>query len=111
MLEAIWKEILGRDVIGIHRNFFDMGGDSLMLARIQLLLKHRCNLTISLVTLFRYPTIHLLSQFISEQHQDHHGNSESPKAAVSDLISDSYHRGSLRRNLLKSRRNQETLMS
>ena len=29
MLVAIWAEVLGRDAVGIHDNFFDIGGDSI----------------------------------------------------------------------------------
>ena len=30
MLSRVWQEILGLDKVGIHDNFFDLGGDSII---------------------------------------------------------------------------------
>jgi amino acid adenylation domain-containing protein/non-ribosomal peptide synthase protein (TIGR01720 family)/FkbM family methyltransferase len=58
---AIWREVLDIDRFGIHDNFFDLGGHSLKLARVHELLRSRIGLQLSIVDLFRYPTIHALA--------------------------------------------------
>ncbi|MEK8146054.1 phosphopantetheine-binding protein [Streptomyces sp. M10(2022)] len=34
-MAAIWTDVLGIDHIGIHDNFFDLGGHSLLLAEVR----------------------------------------------------------------------------
>ncbi len=43
--------------VGIEQNFFDLGGHSLLLARVHGLLRERLKLDISMVELFCYPTV------------------------------------------------------
>jgi amino acid adenylation domain-containing protein len=68
-IAAIWQEFLGLDKIGIHDNFFDLGGHSLLLtqvhSRLAELYGNRKEITI--VDLFRYPTLHSLSKYIGEE--------------------------------------------
>lgn len=53
----IWREILRVAKIGIHDNFFDLGGHSLLLVRVHARLQKQFHLSIPLVKLFEYPTI------------------------------------------------------
>lgn len=64
-ISDIWKEILGIDQISINDNFFDLGGHSLNVIQVQSIIKERYNKEISIVDLFKYPTIKLFSDFIS----------------------------------------------
>lgn len=62
---SVWQKILGLQRISIHDNFFDLGGHSLALTRVHQYLRGQ-NLThISLVDLFRYPTVSALATYIS----------------------------------------------
>lgn len=62
----IWNANLSVDKIGIHDNFFDLGGNSILMAQIyQQLSKSLPNKEFSIVELFQYPTIHSLSQYLS----------------------------------------------
>ncbi len=55
-ISAIWKEVLHKDQIGIHDNFFVLGGDSIKSVQIaSRLLKH--NLKMEVADIFEYPTI------------------------------------------------------
>jgi phthiocerol/phenolphthiocerol synthesis type-I polyketide synthase E len=56
-LVEIWKELLGMNQIGIHDNFFDLGGDSLLVTQIPAKLRAKLNLGIELGTIFKGPTI------------------------------------------------------
>jgi amino acid adenylation domain-containing protein len=67
-IAALWQEFLRLDKVGINDNFFDLGGHSLLLTRIHSrlseILGHQKELTI--VDLFRYPTIYSLAKYIDE---------------------------------------------
>jgi amino acid adenylation domain-containing protein len=56
-IASIWKDLLNRDSVGIHDNFFDLGGHSLLLVQLQSRLSRRFGREISIVELFERPTI------------------------------------------------------
>ncbi len=56
-IAAIWQEVLGVKRIGIHDNFFEIGGHSLNATRIILGLQSRFGHAVSIRTLFLNPTI------------------------------------------------------
>ncbi len=58
----IWQETLGLDRVGIHDNFFDLGGHSLAAAEVQAKLRERLGVEVELIELFRHPTIHALAR-------------------------------------------------
>jgi len=62
---AIWREALGIEKVGAHDNFFDLGGHSLVLARVHVLLKERLGREVSMVDLFRYPTVAALARHLA----------------------------------------------
>ncbi|MFI5179498.1 MAG: amino acid adenylation domain-containing protein, partial [Vicinamibacterales bacterium] len=57
----IWQEALDVERVGIHDNFFDLGGHSLLLARVHERLNDRLGLELSIMDLFRHPTVHALA--------------------------------------------------
>jgi amino acid adenylation domain-containing protein len=59
-IAAIWSEVLGIEAVGIHDNFFDLGGHSLLLTRVQRLLEQRLHTGLAMVDLFQHPTINSL---------------------------------------------------
>jgi amino acid adenylation domain-containing protein/FkbM family methyltransferase len=61
-IAAIWKEILKVDRVGIHDNFFDLGGTSLDIVRLNGRLKEVLEKDIPIVTLFEYPTVHTFTR-------------------------------------------------
>ncbi|MFB6499508.1 lichenysin non-ribosomal peptide synthetase LicA [Bacillus haynesii] len=67
---GIWQEVLGAEQVGIHDQFFDLGGHSLkamtMLAKI-----HKAfGVEVPLQILFEKPTVAALSDFVSEAEKD-----------------------------------------
>ncbi|MGJ7611902.1 MULTISPECIES: amino acid adenylation domain-containing protein [unclassified Variovorax] len=62
---AIWAEVLQMDKVGIHDNFFDLGGHSLLVVRVHRLLEDRLRTTLPLVQLFKYPTVGSLTQWMA----------------------------------------------
>ncbi|KAA6459459.1 amino acid adenylation domain-containing protein [Bacillus cereus] len=65
-LVNLWKEVLVANKIGINDNFFEIGGNSLKAVSVVAQINQKFNATISLITLYHYPTIEMLSQFLSE---------------------------------------------
>ncbi len=61
----VWREVLGRDEVSFTDNFFDVGGNSLMLARVHQTLESALSLPISRTDLFRYPTIATLAEALA----------------------------------------------
>jgi acyl transferase domain-containing protein/acyl carrier protein len=61
-IAAVWQEVLHIEAVGIHNNFFDLGGHSLLLGQVQSKLQDILDQKISMVELFEYPTIHALAQ-------------------------------------------------
>ena len=53
----IWREVLQLDEVGRDDNFFDLGGRSLLLVRVHSHLCHALGDRLSILDLFRYPTI------------------------------------------------------
>jgi acyl-coenzyme A synthetase/AMP-(fatty) acid ligase len=62
---TVWKEILGRDGIGVDDNFFDSGGDSLLVVRMHRRLKEVIPKPVSLTDLYRFPTVRSFVEFLS----------------------------------------------
>ena len=54
---AAWREVLRADRVGLHDNFFDLGGHSLLLVKLHALLKREFGATLELVELFQWTTV------------------------------------------------------
>ncbi|WP_299632739.1 condensation domain-containing protein, partial [uncultured Virgibacillus sp.] len=63
-LAAIWSEVLGIDKVGIHDNFFDLGGHSLKATALISKIHKQFKVEISLREFLESPTINLLSTYI-----------------------------------------------
>lgn len=68
-IAAVWQEVLGVGKVGIHDNFFDLGGHSLLLARVQSKLNQVIG-DLSMVELFEYPTISSLALRLTQKDQN-----------------------------------------
>ena len=63
-IAAIWTEVLGLPSVGSHDNFFDLGGHSLLTIQVHALIKEQVERPVSLVDLFRFPTIAALAGYL-----------------------------------------------
>lgn len=66
-LTALWRQVLEVPQIGIHDNFFDLGGHSLKAAHLFFLLEHVYGRRLPLATLFQAPTIAELASVLSQE--------------------------------------------
>jgi hypothetical protein len=61
-LAAQWRDLLHLDRVGARDNFFDLGGNSVMIVQIHHRLKQHLQRDLPLIALFQYPTIDTLAQ-------------------------------------------------
>src|SRR5262249_46446453 len=59
-IAAIWREVLRVERVGVDDNFFDLGGHSLLLVRVSRKLQETFNQEVTVLDLFKYPTISAL---------------------------------------------------
>lgn len=60
-----WARVLGMNRIGLNDNFFDLGGHSLLLVRLLGQLRANVSPELSLMDLFRYPTVRALANHVA----------------------------------------------
>jgi hypothetical protein len=65
-ISRIWCEELRVERVGVRDNFFDVGGHSLLMARIHARLCKVFDREISMIELFRYPTVELLAKSLTQ---------------------------------------------
>ncbi len=64
-IAAIWREVLRVEQVGLHENFFDLGGHSLSLVEVRRRLMELVGHDISMTEMFRYPTVASLAGFLA----------------------------------------------
>ena len=74
LIASVWQEVLQLEEVGIHDNFFDLGGNSLLLNQSAHKLAEIFGVQLSIVELFQYPTISALAQRLSQTNR----KSEAP---------------------------------
>jgi amino acid adenylation domain-containing protein len=65
-IAAVWQQVFNVERVSIHSNFFDLGGNSLLLAKVHSKLRAALNRDIQIVELFKYTTIYSLAKYLSE---------------------------------------------
>ncbi|WP_372405536.1 amino acid adenylation domain-containing protein [Streptomyces luteireticuli] len=58
----VWREVLRLDHVGVEDNFFEVGGDSLLLMRVMARLRDRTRQPLTRVEMFMYPTVRSLAR-------------------------------------------------
>lgn len=95
-IAAIWKDVLRLEKVGIDDNFFDLGGNSLDIIKVNSRLKQVSEKGLSVVSMFKYPTIRSLAAYYAQ-----------PEEAVASLRSDrseALERGERDRNIRRQMR-------
>ncbi len=67
-IATIWQQALNLTEIGLHDSFFEIGGHSLLLIQVHSQLQKICDRTLTLMDMFRYPTISDLAEFLTSNH-------------------------------------------
>jgi acyl-CoA synthetase (AMP-forming)/AMP-acid ligase II/acyl carrier protein len=63
----IWQEVLKVEKVGINDNFFGLGGHSLLLVHAQSKVSEALRVKVSMIEMFKYPTISALAEHLSTQ--------------------------------------------
>ncbi|HKP82175.1 MAG TPA: amino acid adenylation domain-containing protein [Pyrinomonadaceae bacterium] len=82
-LAGLWSDLLGLPQIGIHDNFFDLGGHSLLSTQLISRVRELFKVELPLREVFQQPTIAALA-IVIEQAQNNSAPSEMPKIARVD---------------------------
>lgn len=69
MLSDIWCELLGLEAVSVDENFFQLGGHSLLLGRLQQRIAGEFGQDIGIIELFKYPTISSLTAMLAREDQ------------------------------------------
>jgi amino acid adenylation domain-containing protein len=77
-LAGIWSDLLGLPQIGIHDNFFDLGGHSLLTTQLISRVRDLFKVELPLRQVFQQPTIAALA-IVIEQEQNNSAPSDMPK--------------------------------
>jgi amino acid adenylation domain-containing protein len=73
----IWKDVLNTSSIGISDNFFNIGGNSILLIQVATKIQKKFNLDIEVVKLFEHPTISSFAAFLASKQENKQGTVES----------------------------------
>lgn len=69
LLAAIWREVLHMPFVGLDANFFDLGGNSILLARVHARLIKETARLIPITDLFANPTVRSLARHLAGSEQ------------------------------------------
>ena len=67
VVAEVWKEVLRLEHVGVHDNFFDLGGHSLLLAQVHVKLQKALETEIPMVKLFEHSTIASIAAYLESQ--------------------------------------------
>jgi non-ribosomal peptide synthetase component F len=67
MLAQLWANVLGQSQVSINRNFFELGGDSLLATKLAFQVRRVFEIELPLTALFRHPTVADLASFVEEE--------------------------------------------
>ena len=67
---AIWQVLLENINVGVTENFFDLGGHSLLVVRLQARLRQQFGWELPLIDLFQYPTVASIARLIDRRAAD-----------------------------------------
>ena len=88
---AVWREVLEIEKVGLHDNFFDLGGDSIRILFVLNKLQAIFGDKLSMPQMFEFPTISLLAAHLSRSADDSK-NQDQP------ALEESFDRAAARRN-------------
>jgi acyl carrier protein len=66
-IASVWQQVLHLEQVSIEQNFFDLGGHSLLVARVISQLREKFNRDLSTIDLFKYPTVKAMAQYLSQE--------------------------------------------
>jgi amino acid adenylation domain-containing protein len=71
LVSEIWADVLEVSRVGLHDNFFDLGGHSLLLIKVQSRLEQRLKTRVAMIDLFKHSTVASLAKFLGQEPAEH----------------------------------------
>jgi acyl carrier protein len=65
-IAIVWQEVLRLERVGLHDNFFDLGGHSLLLVQVYSKLQGVFSNALSIIDMFKYSTVEALATYLSQ---------------------------------------------
>jgi acyl-CoA synthetase (AMP-forming)/AMP-acid ligase II/NAD(P)-dependent dehydrogenase (short-subunit alcohol dehydrogenase family) len=93
VIASAWRSTLRREWLDVRDNFFDLGGNSLLMAQVSAALLAGLDREVSLTEMFQYPTVRSLAEYLSQ----------SPSGPSAELET-SQTRGAKRTQKMRARR-------
>lgn len=63
----IWEQVLNNKNLSVNENFFDAGGNSLLMSKVHREIKKHLEIPVSIMDLFQYPTVKTLSAYLADK--------------------------------------------
>lgn len=82
LIATVWQQTLQIEKVGVDDNFFELGGHSLLLVQIHNKLREIFKQELSMVDLFKYPTISYLAKYLSQEQSEKPAFAQSQDRAV-----------------------------
>ncbi len=70
IIATIWQQVLHLEKVGVEDNFFALGGHSLLMTQAQNKLREVVDREVSMMEMFKYPTISSLAKYLSEDPEE-----------------------------------------
>ncbi|TBR56964.1 non-ribosomal peptide synthetase [Westiellopsis prolifica IICB1] len=91
LIAAVWQEVLQLEMVGVNDNFFNLGGHSLLLVKVQAKLNKILKEEISIIELFQHPTIDSLARHLNHKksqnaYQQQAYERATTRAASKDIV-------------------------
>lgn len=87
-LLKIWQDLLGYEEISTNENFFELGGNSLTVIEVKRKVKEVFDIDISVVEVFRHPTIRLFADYLIKNVEAKEENEISHQKEPDDVEED-----------------------
>jgi amino acid adenylation domain-containing protein len=81
-IATVWREVLRVDRVGIHDNFFDLGGHSFLILQVKNKLRDLLGRDIAILQMYQHPTIRSLVHYVRRTQDEPPVRSTSHKRAA-----------------------------
>jgi acyl carrier protein len=80
-IATVWQDILQVATVGVHDNFFDLGGTSVHIVRVHNKLRETFDKDLPIVKMFEYPTIRSLAKYVDQDQDEYAALQETDERA------------------------------
>jgi amino acid adenylation domain-containing protein len=104
-IAGVWQEVLKVERVGVHDNFFNLGGHSLLIMQVNSRTREVLQTDVSILDMFKYPTVSALAEFLSRETREAEATS-APRTSAETRIEAMNRQRQLRQRQQSRRRQQ-----